>query len=56
MAHSASITLMTVHRMVVTMELVSMALINSFTCECNPGFNGSSCEIDVNECEGKFDK
>ncbi|XP_078574326.1 uncharacterized protein LOC144860792 [Branchiostoma floridae x Branchiostoma japonicum] len=24
--------------------------VNSFTCQCAPGFNGSLCETDINEC------
>ncbi len=28
--------------------------INEYTCVCNSGFNGTSCEIDIDECQGKF--
>eukprot|EP01047_Picozoa_sp_COSAG01_P037002 COSAG01_NODE_2915_length_6861_cov_2.886128_2_plen_2005_part_01 len=25
--------------------------VNTFYCDCRPGYNGTRCEIDVNECE-----
>ena len=27
-------------------------LINDFNCDCNPGYTGKDCEVDIDDCLG----